>query len=792
MKIVTTSMILVFCILAAAIVFLVLEWLPMEVVALLVLGSVAITGLVEPLKALSGFSNPAVITVWAVFILSSGLSKTGVANWVGRMVLNLSGKSEASIIGVIMVSAALMSAFMNNVAVAALMLPVTMDISRQTGNAPSRLMLPLAYGSLLGGLTTKIGTPPNLLVSGILSENSLKEFALFDFTPVGVTILVAGVLFMVLVGRHLLPRRNISEVDRGDRAVDIESQYNLKNRIYQLRIPAISQLTGKTIAETRIGKLLGFHIIGITRKEKTILSPSPSEILYSLDVLTVEGDQQQIRNLERLARNWNTLSFHATENLSQWLFSKGTRTAKIELKPDTEFEAATLKTLRFRNQFQVVVMAIQRKNEILQTRLQDVVLQKGDLLFVQGSEEKVEELRHSSVFKGFEYQEPADVMDILGSGENLMMVEIPEDSVLHEKTLMESRLGDALGIRALSIKRGGAFFNFPDSDYRLLSGDVILLEGSADELHILKQLSELEILPYESTDIAWLEGEDVGMIEAILHPHSKLAGKTLSELRFREKYGLSVLSIWRAGKAFRSEFLGEMAVQVGDALLLYGPRVKFNLLGREPDFMVLTESAQEVPNFKKAKLSIGIMLAVLFPVMMGWIPIYISAVIGAAFMVISGCLSMEEAHQSIEWKGIILIAGMLPLGTALESTGAAAFVADGVVRLVGPLGPLAVMGGLMALTFLATCVIPTAALVVLLGPIALNTAASMGISPYALMMAVAMASSASFMTPISHPANIMVMGPGGYRFIDYVKVGLPLTLTIFVVVMLVLPFLWPF
>jgi len=190
----TITMMMIFGILAVAVVFLVSEWLPMEVVALLVLGSVAITGLVNPLDALAGFSNPAVITVWAVFILSSGLTKTGVANYVGRMVLNLSGKSEASIISVIMVSAGVMSAFMNNVAVAALMLPVIMDISRQTNNAPSRLMMPLAYGSLLGGLTTKIGTPPNLLVSGVLSENNLEGFALFDFAPVGVVVMVSGVL----------------------------------------------------------------------------------------------------------------------------------------------------------------------------------------------------------------------------------------------------------------------------------------------------------------------------------------------------------------------------------------------------------------------------------------------------------------------------------------------------------------------------------------------------------------------------------------------------------------------
>jgi di/tricarboxylate transporter len=160
-------------------------------------------------------------------------------------------------------------------------------------------------------------------------------------------------------------------------------------------------------------------------------------------------------------------------------------------------------------------------------------------------------------------------------------------------------------------------------------------------------------------------------------------------------------------------------------------------------------------------------------------------------MVISGCLSMEEAHRSIEWKGIILIAGMLPLGTALETSGAAQFLTDAVVGLLGPWGPLSVMAGLMLLTFLATCVIPTAALVVLLGPIVLKTAADLGVSPHGMMMAVAVAASASFMTPISHPANIMVMGPGGYRFSDYLKVGIPLTVTVLVVSMVMLPIVWP-
>ncbi len=191
------------------------------------------------------------------------------------------------------------------------------------------------------------------------------------------------------------------------------------------------------------------------------------------------------------------------------------------------------------------------------------------------------------------------------------------------------------------------------------------------------------------------------------------------------------------------------------------------------------------------KLSILIMAGILAPVILGYVPIYIAAVVGSALMVLTGCLSMEEAYRQIEWKAVFLIAGMLPLGAALDKTGAAKLIAEGVVAMVGPFGPNGVMFGLVALTFLATCFVPTAALVVLMAPIVLNTSADMGLSPHGLIMAVAMAASASFTTPISHPANILVMGPGGYRFVDYLKVGGLLTLVILGVLMVVMPIFWP-
>jgi len=189
---------------------------------------------------------------------------------------------------------------------------------------------------------------------------------------------------------------------------------------------------------------------------------------------------------------------------------------------------------------------------------------------------------------------------------------------------------------------------------------------------------------------------------------------------------------------------------------------------------------------------VGIMAAVLLPVILGWVPISVAAVVGAALMVVSGCLTMSEAYRAIEWKAVFLIAGMLPLGIALDESGTAKFLADSIVQIAGSGGPYAVMGGLLLLTFTAKLVIPSAALVVLMAPIILSAATDLGVSPATMMMGLAMAASSSFLSPIAHPANLLVMGPGGYRFSDYVKIGLPMTILIFIVVMVLVPLLWPF
>jgi len=782
----TPEIALVLTILTAAVVLLITEWIPMEVTALLSLGAVALTGLVTPVEALSGFSNPAVVTVWAVFILSGGLTRTGVANAIGKFVLRMAGTRETTMIIVIMTTAGVMSAIMNNVAVAALMLPVVMDIARHTGRPPSRLLMPLAYGSLLGGLTTQIGTPPNILVSDALRDAGLKSFTFFDFTPVGLVVMFAGIAFMTLIGRHLLPQRDVAKESSTETKISWQSQYELQERLFHVRVPRGSILANKTLAKIKMGSVLGWNVIGITRGDRTILAPGPTDALQVGDRLTVEGRIEALNEL----KNWHQLSVEEGGIDLQTPYSDSTKIGEVLLPGNSRFVGSTLNSLSFRSRFGLNVLAIRKNDQIRRTSLQDEPLERGDLLLVAGSDENLAQLKETAGFDQFRYVERSELTEVYNLHERLMVMQVPSDSALVGKNLKESRLSDTLGSRVLGILRGENPIIMPEPQEILQAGDRLVVEGRQRDFDHLRGLEDLEIERRADTDVENLISGDTGLVEAILSPHTTLEGKTLRQINFREKFGLNVLALWRKGRAYRSD-LRDMDLQFGDALLLLGPRNKLQLLGREPDFIVLTETAQEELRLDKMKLSILIMAGILAPVILGYVPIYIAAVVGAALMVLAGCLSMDEAYRQIEWKAVFLIAGMLPLGTALDKTGAARLIAEGVVAMVGPFGPNAVMLGLVALTFLATCFVPTAALVVLMAPIVLSTSANMGLSPYGLIMAVAMAASASFTTPISHPANILVMGPGGYRFIDYLKVGGLLTLVILVVLMVVMPIFWP-
>lgn len=776
----TLEIALVLVILVLAVLLFVTERLRVDVVALLVLGSLTLTGLITPAEALSGFSNPAVVTVWAVFILSGGLARTGVAGLIGHRILGVAGQGETRLLVVIMITAGSMSAFMNNVGVAALLLPVVMDIARRTRLAPSRLLMPLAFGSLLGGLTTLIGTPPNILAADALREFGLRPFALFDFTPVGLVVMLAGTAFMAVVGRRLLPTRDIArELEANDH---LDRVYALHERLFTLQIPADSPLAGKTLADSRLGAVLGLNVVAIIRQGRPELAPGPQTILRPGDRLLVEGRPDRL--LERNRRD--LLEIEPDQPGPERLVSTEIEVAEVSLSPRSALLGQTLRQMEFRRRYRVNVLAIWRNGVSRRTNLQDIPLQLGDTLLVQGPRIQLDMLRDAPDF----LVSTAEVAEVYRLHERLMGVRVPADSNLAGVSLADSRLADAFGLTVLGIVRGGQTHLMPDPTEILQAGDTLLVEGKQEDLLTLRGLHSLQIESETKPAFSTLESDAVGLTEAVLSPHAALAGQTLRQIRFREKYGLTVLAIWREGRVYRSN-LRDLPLRFGDALLLYGRRDKLKLLGREPDFIVLREEAQNPPLLQKAPLAAIIMGLVLLPVIFDWLPIAIAAVVGATLMVIAGCLTMDEAYRTIEWKAVFLIAGMLPLGIAMEQSGAARFVATGMVAVLGGLGPWVIMAGLFVLTSLATQVMPNPAVTVLMAPIAINTAADLSLSPYAFMMVVAVAASASFLSPVAHPANVLIMGPGGYRFADYLKVGIPLTLVVLVVTLLVLPLFWP-
>ena len=774
---------IVLIILGIAVILFVTEWIRVDLVALFVLVSLVVAGLITPAEALSGFSNPAVVTVWAILILSAALSRTGVAGLLGHRVLSLAGDSEVRLVAIIMLTVGVLSGFMNSIGVAALFLPVVLDISRRKKIPPSKLLMPLAFAALLGGLTTLIGTPPNILISEALFQANLRPFQMFDFTPTGVVVMLAGVAFMTFVGMRLLPSRDIArDYSRADDA-DFKELYDLQEHMVVLQIPPDSFLAGKTLAQSKLGAVLGLNVIAIIRNGQTQLAPDSREILHSGDRLLVEGKLDlltEIQNTKHLVIEEENLNLERLQSAEIEL-------AEVELAQDSAFIGRTLLQIGFRQRYGVIVLAIRRAERVFRTNLENITLHPGDKLLIQGHHNQIDTLRKEPDLLISESQ-AAEVYQL---EERLMVMHVPMNSPLVGKTLTESRLGDSFGLGVLGIIRQGETRLMLDPEEQLEADDTLLVKGKMEDVITVEGLQSLQIEPQTPPKIGELEDETVGLQEVVLSPHTTLVGKTLRQLHFREKYGLNVIAIWREGRAFRTN-LREIPLRFGDALLLYGPRERIRVLGSEPDFIVLTEAAQEAPRISKAPTAVLIMAGVLAVVILGWLNIAIAAVAGVVLMVLTGCLSMEEAYRSIQWKAVFLIAGMLPLGIAMENTGAASFLAEGMVSAIGGFGSLVVMAGLFILAALASQVMPNPAVAVLLAPIALGTASDLGISPYPLMMAVAISASAAFLSPVGHSANVLIMGPGGYRFSDFTRVGLPLTLVVLLVSLLVIPIVWPF
>lgn len=783
----TLEIIIVLAILLVAVVLFITEWIKMEVVALLVMVTLAVTGLVTPAEALSGFSNPAVITVLAMFIIGGGLTRTGVANIIGRQILRLAGEGEVRLTVVIMTTAAVMSGFMNNVGVAALMLPVVMDLARHTGNSPSRLLMPLAFGSLLGGLLTLIGTPTNLLISDALLENGLTPFGLFDFTPIGTIITTGGILYMVIAGRRLLPRRVPAVRATAAAAVDLGQVYELRENLAVLPVPDGSPLAGKNLVQSRLGTALLFNVVAVLRNGQVELAPKPDFVLRGGDRLVVQGRTDTLTELRRLRYQPVELEGPALNRL----ITGETAVVEVSLSPQSDLIGRSLLESDLRRRLGVTVLAIRNDKQLRRTNFQDLPLRAGDRLVLFGAAAQLAGLTGSEYFNVVRPVAAGELDETYQLSERFLALRVLPESSLAGRTLAAGRLGDAWGLSVLAIGRGDQTLVLPEAAETIRPDDILLVQGRAEELETLRGLQALAVEPQSAADLAGLESARIGLAEVVLSPHSRLVGQSLRRINFRDKYDLNVVAVWREGEAYRTN-LRDLPLRLGDALLVYGTREKVNQLGQEPDFLVLTEAAQEPPRLDKAPLAGLIMLAVLVPVFLEWLPIAIAGMMGATLMILLGCLTVEEAYRFIDLKGIFLIAGMLPLGIAMEQTGAAALVAGRVIDALDQFGPYAILIALFLLTMLATQFVPSAAVAVLMSSIALSSAAGLGLSPYPLMMVVAVATCGTFLSPVSHPANVMIMGPGGYRFSDYTRVGLLLSLVLLVLTLIFVPIFWPF
>jgi len=602
---VNPDLVITLVILTAAIILFLSERLSVDLVALLVLVALGLSRVLTSHEVFSGLSDTAVITILAIFVLAHGLEVTGVADRMGDFVVRLAGKSEARLIMALMATAAFMSLFMNNIAVASILLPATSTMARRSGIPISRLLIPLAFGTLLGGTAT-LFTTTNIVVSGVLKSSGYAGFRVTDFAPVGLPLAIAGIIYMVLLGRHLLPKE--SSAERGEvlrqAEEDLLSTYQLGERLFRARIPAGSRLINCTLAESTLREEYKLSVVAIERNGGNIMAPLPE----------------------------------------------------------------------------------------------------------------------------FVFQE----------------------------------------------------------------GDVMLLEGRLEEFRKRDVEPYLEIQPKPNYRESDLETSSIVILEVVLSPRSQFIGRTLKENHFREKYGMSVLAVWNGERVIRTG-LSDLRLSYGDALLLQGPRDRLPTLRLSSELIVLSAEEDTVKKIsKKGPLALGIFALTIAVAALGPFSVGEVMLAGALVMVMANVLSMEQAYRVIDWRIVFLVAGMLPLGMAMSKTGATELFAKALIDVVGPYGPQALLLGLLTLTVLLSQAIKGAAVSAVIAPIAIQAAQQFGIDPRALAMGVALATSMAFVTPLGHPVNILMMGPAGYRFRDFFKVGLPLTVLLFVIVLVLLPVFWPF
>lgn len=591
----TLGIAFVLVLLAGAAVLFAVDRLPVEVVALVVLGVLLATGILTPEEGFAGFANPAVVTIGAMFVLTGGLFRTGAMKPVSRAFGRLMRRNVWVASTVLMLFVGGLSAFVNNTAAVAMFMPIVLLTARETGVGASRLLMPLSFASMFGGVCTLIGTSTNILVSAIAVDHGMPAFGMFEFLPLGIVFFGAGMVYMLAIGIRLIPERRT--------AGSLTETFGLGDYLAEIELLETADSVGRRLLDSPLVKDIDLDVLEIRRKGTTVILPLPDVTLRAGDVLRVRGDIRQIRRMQE---------------------------------------------------------------------------QEG------------------------------------------------------------IRLGPSRGL----------------SDIDLETGESVL-------------------------------------VEAVIPPGSELEGRTLQGTSFRNRFDATVLAIRHRGELLRQR-LRTTPLLAGDALLIEVRTSSLPALRRSAALVLVSEVAHPETRRLRMVVAIGVVVAVIVVAAIDIAPIAVSATLGAVVMLLAGCLTPHEAYDDIDWQVIFLIAGVLALGLALEKTGAASLLSAGLIRGVGPFGPVALLATIYFITMLLTSVMSNNAAAVLIAPIALAASESVNADPRPFLLAVTFAASASFMTPVGYQTNTLVYGAGSYRFRDFVRVGTGLSVLFWVIAILLIPVIWPF
>jgi di/tricarboxylate transporter len=582
----TFSIFFVLALLAAVVLVFAFEWLSVDLATLLVLAALVLTKILTVEEAFAGFSNEIIIILASIFVLSGALMKGGVLDALGELIHRFAGGSRNRILLAVMPLTNFISSFMNNTTTTAVLMPAVLGLCKRSKVSPGKVLIPLAYASMLGGTCTLIGTSTNVAASAYVRSIGLTPFSMFEFLPVGIAVGVAGLLYMLTLGHRLLPET------AGSAAAGEIREY-----LSEVVVTPGSPLAGKELRESRLSAM-GLQVRAVLRGDRR-LEPGPGTRLEEGDLLLVQAGREGLLEVKE--------------------------TAGLEIKPDLQEEGRLAASLR--------------------------------------------------------------------------------------------------------------------------------------------------------------------IVEALLLPQSIVVGRTVKELDFRRRFGVTVIAVYRRGHTLATR-IGGLPLRAGDILLLQGDRESFDSLADNADLWILEEIEHQPARRRKGLLAVGILLAAVVASSLSWLPLPIAFLLAALGVVGTRLVTMEEAYKMIDWRLLILIAGMTSFGLALQKTGAAAWLAGGIVQWTAPFGTGFILAAFAVLTMLLTQPMSNAAAALVVLPVAVATAHRLGLDPRAFAVLITLAASLSFITPFE-PSCLIVYGPGKYRFRDFLVCGLPLTVLVLGILLVMVPMLWP-